>query len=355
MFQIEGWGVFDHSLTIVRQYPAGRQQSRYAIPENVTAVGYHAFCGCRGLTSIDIPNSVTSIGWKAFAGCHDLLSVMIPNSVTTIESEVFCYCENLCSVVIGNSLEEVPSHAFEGCNKLKNIILGTSVSIVYQNAFDIFGDSVVDFVCLGEVSPTCMETSLPRTDNQGVLVVPCGLEDTYRSAWVYWESEIKEDCNPYHITVMDDSNGNYIEISATSALMGTEINMMSHLAPVFLLYSLTVCNVADEMQVVPVMDNKFVMPNLNVVVKPHFSHTSIGENQSTVINIFPNPTFDRIKIEAKDLLRVRIVNTLGQCVCFSQATGNEFEYDFSGQDSGVCLIMVETADGAICKRVSLLR
>ncbi|MGM9855353.1 MAG: leucine-rich repeat protein [Muribaculaceae bacterium] len=36
---------------------------------SVTKIGYEAFRGCSGLTSVVIPNSVTSIGSWAFFGC----------------------------------------------------------------------------------------------------------------------------------------------------------------------------------------------------------------------------------------------------------------------------------------------
>ena len=56
---------------------------------SVTSIGYGAFEGCSGLTSITIPNSVTSIGYSAFEGCSGLTSVTIPNSVTSIGYSAF--------------------------------------------------------------------------------------------------------------------------------------------------------------------------------------------------------------------------------------------------------------------------
>ena len=61
----------------------------------MTSVGYGAFSGCIGLTSIEIPNSVTRIGRGAFSGCSTLTSITIPNSVTSIENSAFKGCEAL--------------------------------------------------------------------------------------------------------------------------------------------------------------------------------------------------------------------------------------------------------------------
>ena len=79
-----------------------------AIPTDgsVTSIGYEAFRGCTGLTSITIPDSVTSIGVAAFYYCSDLTSITIPDSVTSIGDMAFSYCSGLTSINFEGTKEQ---------------------------------------------------------------------------------------------------------------------------------------------------------------------------------------------------------------------------------------------------------
>ena len=44
------------------QYPAGRNEKAFSIPDTVKMIGGSAFNGCTSLQSVDIPDSVTEIG-----------------------------------------------------------------------------------------------------------------------------------------------------------------------------------------------------------------------------------------------------------------------------------------------------
>jgi len=68
--------------------------SSYTIKEGTRFIGFEAFRGCTGLTSIEIPNSVISIGDYAFCNCSGLApSIEIPNSVTKVGSYAFSGCD----------------------------------------------------------------------------------------------------------------------------------------------------------------------------------------------------------------------------------------------------------------------
>ena len=106
------------------------------IPNSVTNIGYRAFDGCTGLTSITIPNSVTSIGIGAFDGCTGLTSIAIPNGVTDIEDRAFGGCTGLTSITIPNSVTNIGYRAFGGCTGLTSITIPNSVTSIGMGAFD---------------------------------------------------------------------------------------------------------------------------------------------------------------------------------------------------------------------------
>ncbi len=98
----------------------------------VTSIGYGAFCGCHGLTSVTIPESVTSIGKRAFQYCMRLTSVNIPSSVTYIGDAAFYECLSLKSVNIPSSLTYIGDGAFKYCGGLTSITVDSG-NMIYDS------------------------------------------------------------------------------------------------------------------------------------------------------------------------------------------------------------------------------
>ena len=110
----------------------GEYSGNVVIPETVIYdgrtfevewIGYNAFEGCTGLTSVSIPNSIKEIGWMAFSGCSSLTSISIPSSVEMISWYAFQDCGGLTSVTIPESVIQIGISVFSGCSALESIVV----------------------------------------------------------------------------------------------------------------------------------------------------------------------------------------------------------------------------------------
>jgi ABC-type tungstate transport system substrate-binding protein len=90
--------LFNKSLTDLVEYPAGKLNTTYTIPETVTSINSNAFWDCQKIISLVIPGSVKSIKSGAFTGCAGLTSIELPLSIVSIENGGFQYCGNLTSI-----------------------------------------------------------------------------------------------------------------------------------------------------------------------------------------------------------------------------------------------------------------
>ena len=129
--------LFSKDQTLLLQYPSGRPEAEYKIPENVISIGNGAFFRCSELTQIIIPSSVTAIGDGAFSGCSALTQIIIPSRVTVIGDKAFSGCSALTQISIPSSVTTIGDEAFSGCSVLAQIIIPASISVIgYKTFFD---------------------------------------------------------------------------------------------------------------------------------------------------------------------------------------------------------------------------
>ena len=136
------------------------------IPDSVTTIEFEAFCGCTGLESVSIPDSVTSVGIAAFSNCTKLTAITIPASITSINGYMFSQCTGLTSVTIPASITEIGKNAFSGCENL------TDVYITDPNAW-----CKVNFEN-HEANPMCFAYYGHILDSDGNEVTRLVLDDT---------------------------------------------------------------------------------------------------------------------------------------------------------------------------------
>ncbi len=121
--------------TKLLNYPIGKVDEKYTIPDGVKDIGWNAFYGSVNLKSIEIPSSVTIIEDGAFDTCKSLSNITIPDGVTSIGVGTFYGCTNLSSINIPYSVMSISHSAFQNCISLTNITLPNSGTSIESGAF----------------------------------------------------------------------------------------------------------------------------------------------------------------------------------------------------------------------------
>ncbi len=106
-----------------------------SIPDSVTQIGEYAFCGCKGLTSVNLPRKLNKIEPYTFYYCFLLSSITIPQNVSSIGEYAFFYCECLSAISFSENVTSIEANAFNGCSSLTNVVLPAKVTKLGDFAF----------------------------------------------------------------------------------------------------------------------------------------------------------------------------------------------------------------------------
>ncbi len=90
--------LFNKAKTSLIQYPVGKTDTTYEIPQGVTTIYSYAFYDDTCLEAITIPDGATYIGDYAFYGCTGIKSITIPDSMTNVGNNAFLNCSKLMNV-----------------------------------------------------------------------------------------------------------------------------------------------------------------------------------------------------------------------------------------------------------------
>jgi hypothetical protein len=125
--------LYDKNMTTLLQYPGGKK-GHFTTPNAVTVIGWDAFYGCTGLTSITFSNSVKNIVQGTFWDCFNLTSVTVPASVTHIGPYIFQHCSSLKNVDVQWQTPVYISNIFEGVDLgSATLTVPAGTKTIYQN------------------------------------------------------------------------------------------------------------------------------------------------------------------------------------------------------------------------------
>jgi hypothetical protein len=111
--------LFDKAKTTLIQYPAGKLETSYVIPNSITNIETYAFAYCSNFTSIIIPNTVISIGRSAFYACPNLTDVTTP----FLSSSSFSFTDQLKKLTVTSACTSMPAEVLANCTNLTELSL----------------------------------------------------------------------------------------------------------------------------------------------------------------------------------------------------------------------------------------
>ena len=240
---------FNKEKTTLFQYPAGKTDKSYSMPNGVTTIYGDAFFYCYNLTSVTIPESVTTMGFaigccgepiivSVFRGSTNLISIdvdgnnmtftsengilfnkekttllqypagkaqttyNIPSSVTSIGFGAFEHCNHLTSMIIPNTVTTIEPTAFMDAGiyasgtGLTSVTIGSGVTTIGYNAFSYCRD--LQSITILNLVPNSISLGSYIFINEGSmwnqgdcnLLVPTNAISEYQNAEVWKEFNI---------------------------------------------------------------------------------------------------------------------------------------------------------------------
>ncbi len=127
-FLSDGGVLFSRDLKTLVQYPVGRADASYTVPDGVKELQSGCFYGARKLENVTLPDSLKTMGYSVFDSCGSLKSITIPDGVKKIAEYAFEYDLALESITLPASLTSIGWSAFDGCDSLSSIYFGGSAA-----------------------------------------------------------------------------------------------------------------------------------------------------------------------------------------------------------------------------------
>ncbi len=171
-------------------YKGSKPEGVLSLKDDTRLIGYYAFSGCTGLTSVTIPNSVTSIGSSAFYDCDRLTEVNISDlsawckiDFSDYDANPLYYAEKLKlngteikDLVIPNDVTEIKDYTFYNCRGLTSVAIPNSVTSIGSWAFANCGLRLIMSHCV--VPPACNGAVFGGDENndsyRALLMIPEG-------------------------------------------------------------------------------------------------------------------------------------------------------------------------------------
>ena len=174
--------------------------------------------------------------------------------------------------------------------------------------------------------------------------------NNYKIKLLWDKPEPADGLSGYYLYRKHGEDGNYERIkllsaSATSYTDNSANQEGDYYYRLYAYYSATDCTSAPA--------SVKYHPNL-FYLKVYYSPTDVMENEAQGANVFPNPAGQSISVQAEGLTHVTVYNMLGQFVYDAEVEGDLTRINVSEWNEGLYLLKIQTTQGQLSRRVSIV-
>ena len=329
-----------------------------------------------------VPVGNGSIGWTAPSNVVSSMSIVIKdaqnNTVYTysgastgIEEGIVlafnngCGNENPIEAPYGLRAEVEDNDAILTWEADTNPLYGFNVyrdeqllALVTDGTARTFTDAAIDaghcytvtLLEAGGESPNSNETCASAGDCKGATNFYYEYTNNFKIKLTWDRPEPSEGLSGYYLYRKTGEDGTYERIkligsSATSYTDNTANVEGYYFYRLYAYYAATDCTSAPAS--VKYNPNKFYL-------QVYYSPTDVEETENTALRLYPNPVNQSLKIETEGMTQVSVYNMLGQTVYKKDWDGNVLNVNTSDWTEGLYLVKVQTAQGTISRRVSVI-
>lgn len=128
-FSSEDGVLFDKDKNKLFQYPTGKRQNKYIVPDSVTYIADGAFCHCSELKKLIIGKGITEIDYPMIFHSEKIETVVLPDTITKLDRGAFKW-SGIKYIDIPDSVTYIGSEVMSGCSRLETVNIGKGVSYI---------------------------------------------------------------------------------------------------------------------------------------------------------------------------------------------------------------------------------
>ena len=227
---------------------------------------------------------------------------------------------------------------------------GTSRTFTDQG-IDIGHCYTVSALDVNGESPNSNEICISADDCMAASNLDYEYVGQYNRVKLLWDRpEISDGLSGYYLYRRQGDEGEYVRVkllgsSATSYTDNTATVEGVYYYRLYAYYRDIDCTSAPA----TAKDN----PN-QFYLRVYYSLDGITEQGNITVNVFPNPAGQSLEVEAEGMTQVAVYNMLGQQVYKSLCDSNKLNVNVSSWSKGIYLMKVQTLEGVISRRVSVV-